>query len=477
MNVAVITLKVLVVIVLLSSAPLALKRRWRLFLAIPLSVFQCFLPLVEVAGVPVPLAFFGGMMLWPDLIREFKKVVSWKLTAYVLGIAVLYTLSLLWSVNRKLGLQPIGYACQFLIIFAAVITEGRRDQRIIIRLLLITLAFGVLQAIAVVVFRLLPGLKLQFYLSSVSRFFITGNLLDKLLTTAHANTLDPTKSGGLTFPDANDGAAYLGILAFTALGLALYLGKKWLGALCLLFLGATAFTGSKAALIFAVTLPLIALHVISLHYRPFRNRLRMAMVGIVFLGVLAWIVPRAIEAGESSGYRALAKFLSRSDATLASREQIWSYGAVAFLQQPFLGQGFGGWQAGFTRFAYKYGIESDFPPHNTIIYLWSQGTLLATVLGLGFIIGVLRFGWRQMRDTPLEYLGLNLAMTMAFLWAFIYGMGSNIGLIGEAHMSPVLASLLALGYVHRRASAVPENAAGPTARARPLARAAPATIP
>ena len=447
-----ITLKVLVALILMMSAPLALKRRWRLFLAIPLSVFQGFVPWIEVAGVPIPLAFWGGMLLWPEFVREFRVVVTWKPTAYLLGLVVLLTASLLWSPERKLGLQPIGYLFQFAIIFSGVVTEGRRDEKLILRLMIVTVAFGLIQALSVVIFRLMPGLKFEYYLSSFARWFISPNVVDKLFTLRQSNILSSTKSGGLGLSDANDGAAYLGILAFAALGLALHLRKRWLFLVSLALLGAVAFTGSKAGLMFAVALPVLALHFIATHYRGWRNRLRMAMVGIMLAGSLAWVVPKAIQVGETGGYRALNSFLARSDTTLSVREQIWRYGWHVFQRKPFLGQGFGGWQQGFPRYAHKVGIDPDLPPHNTFIYLWSQGGLLAAFLGAAFMYSVLRFGWRRVRDLRSEEFGLSLAMMMAFLWAFLYGMGNNSGVVGEVHMSPVLACLLAMAFLQRRAN-------------------------
>lgn len=451
MSAAVIVLKVLVAIVLLAGAPLALTRRWRLFLAIPLSVFQVFMPWSRVAGVPIPLAYWGGLMLWPDLVVEFKHVVSWKPTAYLFGIVLLYMVSLLWSPDPKLGLQPIGYFLQFLVVFAAVAIEGRRDPRMMVRLLAVTVAFGLVQAIAVVVFRVMPGLRYAYYLSSIARWFISPNVLDKLFTVGQNNVLDPAKSGGIFVVDANDGSAYLGVLAFTALGLSLHSSRRWLSVVSAITLGAIVFSGSKIGLMLAVLLPVVALHLISLHYRQWRNRLRLSMAGIAIAGALAWVAPKAIQVEEGSGYRALSVFLSKSDATLSVRQKVWTYGFDAFRQHPLLGQGFGGWQQDFPHYAVKVGIDPGLPPHNTFIYLWSQGTLLAALCGLAFTVAVLRVGWRQMRDRRAESIGMSLAMSMAFLWTFIHGMGNNSGLIGEVHMSPVLASLLALAYLQRDA--------------------------
>ena len=459
MNAALITLKVLVAVVLLAGAPLALKRRWRLFLAVPLAVFQGFVPWSTVAGVPIPLAFWGGLMLWPELIRVIPEVVSWKPTAYILGIAALYTVSLLWSPDPKLGLQPIGYFLQFLVIFAAVVTEGRRDERFVLRLLLVTLALGLIQALSVVIFRLLPGLKLEFYLSSLAQWLISPNSLKVMFIKGQANVLFPSKSAGMLGVNANFSATYLGILAFIAVGFALRYRNLWLAVVALMLLTAVPFVGSKAGLILAVAMPIMALHVMSWQYRRWRTVLRMTMIGIVLAGAVAWFGPKAVEAGGAGEFRALSALLARSDVTLKTREKIWAFTPQAFAQHPFLGQGFGGWEKAILPYARKVGLsEGHFPPHNTIIYLWSQGGLLAALLGLAFMYRVLLLGWQQLRHPNPQAFGLSLAMTFAFLWTFLQGMGENYGLLGDIHMSPLLACLLALGYLHRRARVPAVNA-------------------
>ena len=449
MNGTVTTLKVLIAIVLLASAPVALKRRWRLFLAIPLSVFQVFIPGMQVAGVPIPLAFWGGLMLWPEVVTEFRVIVGWKPTLYVLGIILLYTTSLIWSPDRKMGLQPIGYFAQFLIIFAAVVTEGRRDERLIVRLLIATAALSVAEAFLVTVGRFSPGMKLSFLLTPVAKWVITPSIIDSLFTGSFNGVMDPTKSGGM-FVNANVAATFLGVVACTAFGLSLHLRRKWVGVLGGLLLGAIAFTGSKAGLILAVAVPVVALHFISLRYRGWRNRIRMTMVGVIVLGLIGWLGPKAMHVGEASSYAALSSFAKKSDVSLSSRLKIWEYGAQAFVRHPFKGQGFGGWQENFPRYARTVGLSPGLPPQNTIIYLWSQGGLLAALLGLALIYQILVIGVRQIGNPEAPAFGLSLAMTAAFAWTFARGMGSNFTLLGDVHMSPILATLLALGYLQRR---------------------------
>lgn len=396
-------------------------------------------------------------MLWPELIREFRNVVRWKPTAYILAIVLLYVASLMWSPDRKLGLQPIGYFMQFLVIFAAVVTEGRREESAISRLLVVTLGFGLIQALSIVMFRVIPGLKLEFYLSSVAKWFISPKGIHIMLLKGQDNVLSAGKSGGMFGLDADICAPFLGILAFIAFGLALQYRRRWLAVLGLIFLGAVPFAGSKAGLMLAVALPILALQAISWQYRRWRSVLRLAMLGIVLGGIVAWLGPRAFEASEVGGYRVLSALLVRSDVTLRTREKIWAFAPQVFAEHPFLGQGFGGWEKSILPYARKVGLsEGHFPPHNTIIYLWSQGGLLAALFGLGFICEVLSLGWRQMRQPNEAAFGFALAMTFGFLWSFVQGMGENYGLLGDVHMSPLLACMLALAYLHR-----PQNVSVP----------------
>ncbi len=447
MNGSVTTLKVLVAIIALASAPLVLKRRWRLFLALPISAFQIFLPGLSIANTPIPVAFFGSLMLWPEFVREFKVLVSWKPTVALLGIIAMYAVSLTWSPTPKLGLPPIGYTLQFLTIFAATLAEARRNRPLVLRLLVVTLGFTLVQAVAVIVFRVMPGLKLTYLTSPLARFFISPKVVGQLFTTGVNNVVDPTKSGGILAVNANVGAIFLGMCAFVAAGLALDLRKRWLAVLAVVFFTAIAFAGSKAALLIEVGLTIISLHIISMRITHWRVRTRVSMLAVVLLATIVWLTPKALSVSQGLEYKQLSLFASRSQATLSTREKIWAYGAKAFSEHPFLGQGFGGWQDDFPRYARKVGLDPDLPPHNTIIYLWSQGSILAAILGLWYIYGILNLGQRLVFNGEISDLGINLGMSMAFLWLFLQGMGENIGLVGDG--APLLAGLLAIGCVNR----------------------------
>lgn len=451
MNAFLIALQVIIAVIAMATIPLALRRRWRLFIALPLAVFQLYLPGIEVAGFAISLAFWGGLTLWPDFVSEFGTLVTWKPTAYILGIIVLYVVSLLWSPDPKLGLQAIGYFIMFLMVFSAVVREARRDDRTVLRLLCITVVFALFQALSVVVFFLMPGVKLSILTSAPAKLFLSPNVLGTLITNfTHYNALNPGKSGGLITLASNDATPYLGALAFTALGLALHFRKRWLGAVGVLLFLAAPFTGSKAGLVIGIVSFLLALQLISMRYRGWRNRMRFAMILTVLVGAVAWLGPKAIQATESGDYKLLDSFMYRSNTTLTDREYIWAYTLHVFPQHPFRGLGFGGWELGFPKYARSVGLGSDLPPHNTIIRLWSEGGLLAALLGIAFIVRVLRLSWRQMRNASSSEFNFHLAIFMAFLWNFTQGMGENFGLLGIENCTPLLACLLALGYVYTR---------------------------
>jgi O-antigen ligase len=429
------------------ASPWFLSRRVRLFFAVPLSVLQIYLPGSGIGGFMPPLALLGGVALWPEFIRGLKILSRWPPTLILLGIMLSYAVSLLWSVDVRMGVRAIVYLYVFLAIFSAVFIQIRRQEDVVFELLLLTVLIALVEAALVVVFRVNPFLELAFLHSDIARWFISPNVLSVLFTTGRNNVLDPTKAGGL-FTNGNVAGAYLWIMAMTSLVLARRCGRWMYGIFFVMLIGAY-FTGSKSVVILVSLLAPVAL--VSLVLRS-KFRIVWLMLGFLIIGSLGAIAVVAPQLESSGAHEKSSSFIHRSNSTLDVRVKIWGYALEAFPEHPLRGQGFGGWQQGFPAYAASIRIPGRVPPQNTLIYLWSQGGLIAAALGGLFMVWVVMFWLRSMMLERNRDSKLAMAGGLSFAFVFAQAMGTNYSLVGEAHMIPVLASLLALGYAVSRKS-------------------------
>lgn len=139
------------------------------------------------------------------------------------------------------------------------------------------------------------------------------------------------------------------------------------------------------------------------------------------------------------------EFVAESANTTSVRLQIWSFAAQTFSNSPLLGQGFGGWQVEFLPFAEANGLNPAFPPHNTLIYLWSQSGLPAAMLSVIFMFLVLLQAWTLVRKGQEQDQQLGLLLALAAIWQFGQGMGENWGLWGDSHLLVLFATLVGWG--------------------------------
>jgi O-antigen ligase len=444
---------ILIILGVVALLPIFVERHWRLFLAVPLSVFQVYVPGLEIHGYPPPLALLGALALWPEFLKEWRLLLRWPPTLMLVGILLLFCISLCWSVDLRLGVRAIVYLWAFLAIFCAFMIEARENEPRALSLLAWTIAFALIEVALVIVCRLSPELESAFLHSQLAQWFINPNSLHALYGSEPNNVLAPSKAGGF-FLNGNVAGAYLAMLAATTLGMGIKSRNRWLLGAAMLLLLSVYFSGSKAAIILVFILSLAAMMVVAVKLRPRRWWLPLIMVlqVLVYTGLQSYathggggLVDRSSferhEAQEGGG------IIDRSRSTLNIRLKIWGYGLKVFPEHALLGQGFGGWQQGFPQYAKLVGIGPGFPPHNTLIYLWSQGGLLAALFGLGFMLFVVGYGVQLLVKAKGRDLGVVLAVLAPFLLTFIHGLGTNFGLVGEMHITPLLAALLALAYV------------------------------
>ena len=417
-------------------APRLTPRRILLFIAVSLSGLQFYDPSAQ-SFVP-PLCMLAALGLLPDLVRSVRFILTWQPTLLLVGIILAYLFSLIWSVDLQLGTRTIVYLVMFLAIFAAALAEARKDPQFMQGLLAWTLAMALLQVALIVLFRLHPFLKITFFRSDFAGLFVNPDSLLTLFTPEGAdNILDPTKSGGL-FENANVAGAFAGFLAATSFGFAWAYGRRRWFASAAIFLAGAFITGSKAAILLCAALALVTAIATAIKARgagAWAAFIVLALGPLLFLLVYNF---NLISVGSSG-----VSFGNQAEATLRLRTVIWTYASEAFPQSPLLGQGFGGWQIGFTRYAADAGLPPNFPPHDLLIYMWSQGGIAAAVCAVGFVAAMLFFAVKRLFSRDRELFGLSFALTFGLTWIFLQALGENYSLVGDEHIEPILALLCA----------------------------------
>ena len=402
---------------------------------IPLSVLQIFT--FTAFGTYPSFAFLLSLLLLLFVAGRVQ-IFTFAPILCLIGLLAIHAVSMLWSSDLRLGIRTMLDLILFMSVFAASYALTMKDPRVIPIFYRAWVYVVMIQAALIVLFRISPGLEHQFLTSSFAGYFINPNTLTGLFDTEANNVLDPHKAGGF-FVNANVAAAYFGIGALISLGYWLAYRLRcflWGAGLFMLVIW---FTGSKAGIILSVLFPLFAL--LFYYFTRFRftwvTASVVALVSIILLLVFVLLLFATIH----------TDFGVRSSEAFSVRAAIWSHIIGQLWSHPISGQGFGGWELDAID---PEGTGRPFPPHNMLIMLWSSSGVAALLLGLLFYAVIFSFGWRGMRTGPTEVRGISLGISFAFLWVLAQGMGENWGVVGEAHMLPLLASTLGFCYARRR---------------------------
>jgi O-Antigen ligase len=426
-------------VTVLAGAPVT-PLSWRLFAVLVFSVLQ--LHILPVHDFYLSIAFVSSFLLWPELLRNFKLLISQKAIMVLIALIFIQLISLIWAPDLRLGIRTLIYTLPFFLIAAATWTLGRYDTNVVYRMLGVMCVLMALEAAIVVVFRLSPNIEMAYWMSDFSGIFSGPNTIGALLdNTERNNVLDPTKSGGV-FVNANIAAAYLGVGSFIAVLVANKRYFQFFILIALFLSGSVYFTGSKAGIMLAITLPLLAVlgsrFLKSDHQLPYAINMHLVIPACLVAVILA------------DNIIGLTKVNILSSAavteTMNIRLEIWRYTAQVFSEHLFLGQGFGGWQKGFQEYALIHNLSTGFPPHNTLIYLWSQSGLFAALLGAAFMYYVLSLAYILIKSSVGYSRLCGVTLGLVALWIFVHGMGENWGLLGDFRLLPLLAVLLGLAY-------------------------------
>lgn len=410
----------------------------RFFFAVTLSVPQLYL--FNVNGVDFSLALFFGLSLWPEFIKNIKVLICGRIFISIVLFLLFTFFSFLWSSDLSSGMKDVVYLIVFLFVISASYDISRSNLDLFYKISKFVVVLIFFQAILIIVFRLSPELESGFIFSNISPLFIGNGLAEALMGgDVKNNFFDPEKSGGL-FTNGNVGAAYVGISI--ALSWLLYTREKsfLLFFIIIIQVLSVFFSGSKACAIFMVVLPVFLL----LIYNTTRSRKRFQ----IFFALALVISAFSLLFFTNYNLHEQSEFVEQSTETTKIRILIWEYAVDAFFENPIFGQGFGGWQHGFINYASYYDIP-EFPPHNTLIYVWSKSGIFALTAVILFMCWTIRFSYSLIRDSDNEVNNVGTCLLYVSLWLFIHGLGENFGAIGESHQLVIFAILLGFAFSYR----------------------------
>ncbi|GAA2626317.1 hypothetical protein GCM10010399_67270 [Dactylosporangium fulvum] len=361
---------------------------------------------------------------------DVRRLLRTPLLYALLALLATRVLALLWSPDSGYGRLPIVLLGQFLVTLVLVYGAMSEEPDLLRRIQFVYWPLVLLQALLIALFRLFPRLE-DAYLRSIAGVFAGQNTVGGLFDVNRNNVLDPAKSGGV-FINANVSGLFLGVSAMAAFAIWSRTRQRLVLVAGFVALTGVWFTGSKSGRMFAIVLPLAALA--AYHWQKLRPAVRRNL--LIAGGATAVAVAATLGFSEGG-------FATAVRVAFGQRTEIWGYSGEAFVQDPLLGLGWGGWQAGFASYAASHGIYSpNFPPHNILLAAWASTGLLGlalTILLFGVMLGlaIKAFG---------RYSGHNslfVAWTgAALVWTIVQAMGENTDVFGDIHLIPILALLL-----------------------------------
>ncbi len=367
----------------------------------------------------------------------------------LLVLLVVRLLALAWSPDPRAGLPAIALLGQFIVTLMLMVQAVRQSPGLLRRIERWYWPWVVAEAVLVLVFRVLPGVE-DAFLRSIAGFVSGQNTVAALFTGSPNNVFDEAKSGGV-FVNANVAGLFLGVNAVAAFAVATITGTRWTRLVGFVALAAVPVTGSKSATLLAVALPAAVLAVQRFgrarraaesgpprhgsHRRPAGRAHRPLSLGLAGAGLLV-VVGGVLLAADLGFAQALVK-------SFGDRTAIWGFGAEAFLRDPLLGLGYGGWDAGFGAYAREHGIYRSFPPHNVLLAAWAATGLAGMVLTAVFFALALRLAVRAVTAGGHQQRTFALWTTAAIAWTLIHGMGDNTEIFGDIHLIPILSLLVA----------------------------------
>lgn len=387
--------------------------------------------IVPVGNVYLSVSLISGCAAIGSVryIRELLRYPWFLLAAFLF---VVQAVSLLWAYNHRLGARMLVYQIPFFALSLAMVQLAQVDRQAALRLLKLTLASTSIEALLVIIFRVVPTLKIAYLTSPIADLFESANRVADVGNSVYS-ILDPSKSAGIsTYP--NPAATWLGMAAMSSWYVSRLCSSRLLTYVAILNFAAVFFTGSKAGILTACFIVAVVWALEASQQIVNTRRLDLRYMVVACLGLASACLVFLLVLQQ------ISRLLSDSAYTLSTRRELWWFAEDEFRRHPFWGLGFGAWE----RLVPIQGREVHMPPHNAFIILWAQSGIVAAIIGAAFSVSLLVWSLtRVFRGSHAEQLVAKGLFT-GYLWLFIQAQGENFGLFGEDHMKPILAFMAGL---------------------------------
>lgn len=403
-----------------------------------ISVFQIFF--LNIGGVVLSLYFLMTYSIIFGL--NFIKIRKLDINSLSYIFLIFFSfIAIAWSDQSFLSIRSILFILSGYIIFCYTRKIVIYDENIIYKAFKLLCYAIALHSIIITIFFFFPDIELGFLSSSLAKIFINNGSLESYQLDFGNNVTDPDKAGGF-FLNGN-AAAILSEVGFYLPFIVNYFSKfRFLKLIVVINFMGIVFTGSKSALFLAVFSFILSFFIFSIFLdKSSLLRKQFYILILVLSSIFVYFL---------SSYFSNSFLYSDSVVNAERREVIFNFAYRKFLDNPFLGLGFGGWEKAFYNYGEGlkvYGLSGGMPAHNYFIISWSNGGIL---LLISAFLYYLVFIFAAKRLYLIAGKKIAVLFFAIFICVFAHSMVDNVLIYEDPHYSGIFAALLAWASYMKR---------------------------
>lgn len=394
-----------------------------------LATYQLFVPLL-VTYLPLALIFSLLCIRFVRIDREDHLLFLF--FCFYFGNVLV---SFQWSSDKGAWISSLVYGFLFFLGYFA--TKSFRDTNVsenrLSRILDLFLIFACINAILVIIFRLLPEVESYFWSSGLMNLFKSPKRLINI-GLFKPNVFDINKSGGV-FDNANTGAAFNLLCLGATICLQNILSRIKFFAFVFLFSAAILASGSKSAIGILFLMGCISSFSIFLT----KNKaIWQFFFGYFLIGVIAFVL---LFWSQITSFVNSSSFMAESLRTMTYRNILWDVAIQQIQKHPYFGLGYGGWVNAIA--PYKLMLSGQtLPPHNSLISAWIDTGLVAPIsIAAIWLICFIKLFLKYLQTPNTVQLGV----MFSFVSVAAMSMGDTFSIFGNPNIAFPLGFLVAYG--------------------------------